>query len=285
MSVLGRRDLLKAAAALAVAGPLHTRRVQAQRRFSLGACDWSLGMRGKTEAFTIAKGLGLDGVQVSMGGVDDDLKLRRADVQQTYRDAAAATGVQIGGVALDVMNQVPYKSDPRTEPWVSDAIDVARTFGVRAILLAFFDKGDLRDDAAGQAEVIARLKRVAPKAEKSGVTLGIESWLSAADLMRILDAVGSPNVRVYYDLANSTQMGYDILAEIRQLGRERICEFHAKENGYLLGQGRINFPAVRKALDDIDYRGWLQIEGAVPKGQPIVESYQQNVRFMRTQFS
>jgi sugar phosphate isomerase/epimerase len=103
--------------------------------------------------------------------------------------------------------------------------------------------------------------------------------------MRMLDGVGSANVRVYYDLANSTQMGYDILAEIRQLGRERICEFHAKENGYLLGQGRINFPAVRRALDDIDYRGWLQIEGAVPKGQPIVESYQQNVRFLRSQFS
>ena len=86
--------------------------------------------------------------------------------------------------------------------------------------------------------------------------------------MRILDAVGSPDVRVYYDLANSTQMGYDILAEIRRLGRERICEFHAKENGSLLGQGRIDFPAVRKALDDIDYTGWLQIEGAVPKGRP-----------------
>jgi len=285
MRALGRRELLTAAAALVATGPRHASRVLAQRRFSIGACDWSLGMRGKTDALTIAKGLGLDGVQVSMGSVDDDLKLRRADVQQAYRDAAAATGVQIGGVALDVMNQVPYKSDPRTEQWVSDSIDVARAFGVRAILLAFFDKGDLRDDAAGQAEVVARLKRVAPKAEKSGVTLGIESWLSATDLMRMLDAIGSANVRVYYDLANSTQMGYDVLAEIRQLDRERICEFHAKENGYLLGQGRINFPAVRRALDDIDYRGWLQIEGAVPKGQPIVESYQQNVRFMRAQFS
>jgi sugar phosphate isomerase/epimerase len=183
------------------------------------------------------------------------------------------------------MNQVPYKSDPRTEQWVSDSIDVAHAFGVRAILLAFFDKGDLRGDPAGQAEVIARLKRVAPKAEKNGLILGIESWLSATDLIRILEAVASPNVRVYYDLANATQMGYDILAEIRQLGRERICELHAKENGYLLGEGRINFPAVRKALDEIDFRGWLQIEGAVPKGQPIIESYQQNVRFMRTHFS
>ncbi len=92
-------------------------------------------------------------------------------------------------------------------------------------------------------------------------------------------------MQVYYDVANSTQMGYDIAAEIRQLGRERICEFHAKENGFLLGQGKIDFPAVRRAIDDIGFTGWLQIEGAVPKGQPVAESYVENVRFMRRIFS
>jgi sugar phosphate isomerase/epimerase len=283
---LTRRQVLEAAAVAVGLGPAVARSAWAQRgRFRIGACDWSLGMRGRTEAFAVAKKLGLDGVQVSMGGVDNDLQLRRPDVQQAYREASAAAGVQIGGIALDVMNQVPYKSDSRTEQWVSDTVDVAKALGVRVVLLAFFDKGDLRDDPAGQAEVIRRLKAVAPKAEKSGVVLGIESWLSAVDLMRILDAVQSSGVRVYYDLANSTQMGYDILAEIRQLGRERICEFHAKENGFLLGQGRIDFPAVRKALDEIQYTGWLQIEGAVPKGAQTIESHEQNVRFMRTHFS
>ena len=281
-----RRQILEAAAISVGLGAAGARSARAQRtKFRIGACDWSLGMRGRTEAFAVAKKLGLDGVQVSMGGVDNDLQLRRPDVQQAYREASAAAGVQIGGIALDIMNQVPYKSDPRTEQWVSDTVDVAKALGVRVILLAFFDKGDLRDDPAGQAEVIRRLKAVAPRAEKNGVVLGIESWLNAADLMRILDAVGSQGVRVYYDLANSTQMGYDILAEIRQLGRERICEFHAKENGFLLGQGRIDFPAVRKALDAIEYTGWLQIEGAVPKGAQTIESHEQNVRFMRTHFS
>ena len=283
---LTRREILHSAAAAVGLGPAGMRGMLLQGgKFRIGACDWSIGMRARTEAFTVARQLGLDGVQVSMGGVDTDLQLRRPEVQRAYREASAASGVQIGGVALDVMNQVPYKSDPRTEQWVSDSVDVAHALGVRVILLAFFDKGDLRDDPAGQAEVIRRLKAVAPKAEKNGVVLGIESWLNAADLTRILDAVGSSSVRVYYDLANSTQMGYDILAEIRQLGRARICEFHAKENGALLGQGRIDFPAVRKVLDEIDYAGWLQIEGAVPKGSQIVESYQHNVQFMRKVFS
>ena len=278
--------LLKSTTALIAAGLLGgARDVFGQsKRFSIGACDWSIGMRGKVGAMSLARELGLDGAQVSMGSVETDLHLRQPEMQRAYRHAAEASGVRVGGVALDVMNQVPYKSDPRTEQWVSDSIDVARALNVRVVLLAFFDRGDLRNDAEGQAEVIRRLKRVARKAEDSGVVLGIESWLSAAELVRILDAVGSRNVQVYYDVANSTQMGYDVAAEIRQLGHERICEFHAKENGFLLGQGRIDFAAVRKAMDDINFSGWIQIEGAVPKGKPMLESYVENVKFMRTHF-
>lgn len=283
---LTRRDLLRAAAGLAGFETPGISPATAQaRRFRIGACDWSLGQRARTDALGVAKQLGLDGVQVSMGSVDNDLRLRRPEVQRAYREAAAAAGVRIGGIALDLMNQVPYKSDPRTEQWVADSIDVARALDVRVILLAFFEKGDLRGDPDGQAEVTSRLRRVAPRAERQGVVLGIESWLSAPEHLRILEAVGSPNAQVYYDLANSTQMGYDILAEIHQLGRDRICEFHAKENGALLGQGRIDFPRVRTAMDAIGYTGWIQIEGAVPKGQPLLESHTQNVRFMRTHFS
>jgi L-ribulose-5-phosphate 3-epimerase len=87
-------------------------------------------------------------------------------------------------------------------------------------------------------------------------------------------------VQVYYDVCNSTDRGYDIYAEIRKLGK-RICEFHAKENGSLLGHGNVDFHKVRAALDDIGYQGWIQIEGAVPAGQPMLESYQANCKFMR----
>ncbi len=281
-----RRELLQRAPALLGAGLAARTAATAAgaARFSIGACDWSLGMRARPGALEVARKLGLDGVQVSMGSLDNDLHLRRPEVQQAYRDAAAAAGLRVGGVALDLMNAVPYKSDPRTVQWVADSIDVAHALGVGVVLLAFFEKGDLRNDADGQAEVIRRLKTVAPRAEKQGVVLGIESWLSAPDHLRILEAVGSPAVQVYYDVANATQMGYDVPAEIRLLGRARICEFHAKENGFLLGQGRIDFPAVRRAIDDIGYTGWLQIEGAVPKGQPLFESHVQNARFMRGVF-
>lgn len=253
----------------------------ARRRFKVGACDWSLGKMGDPAAFDLAKQIGLDGVQVSLGTVADDLKLRRPEVQREYREAARRTGVEIASLAIGELNHVPFKSDPRTVEWVSDSIDVCRALGARVVLLAFFNKGDLRDDPAGVDEVVRRLKRLAPKAEKAGVVLGLESWLSGEAHLDILRRVGSRAVQVYYDCCNSHERGYDIYSEIRALGRKRICEFHFKENGALLGRGRVDYRKVRAAIEDIGYRGWVQIEGALPRGADLLESYRANCRFVR----
>lgn len=281
-----RRQFLAANAAAAFAlcapsgaGPAPT------RRFTIGACDWSIGKMADPAAFDVAKQIGLDGVQVSLGTAENDMHLRRPDVQQQYKDTAQKTGLEVLSLAIGELNNIPYKSDPRTIAWVSDSIDVCQALGCRVVLLAFFHHGDLRNDPAGIDETVLRLKDVAPKAEKAGVILGIESWLSAEDHMRIIDRVASPAVKVYYDVANSTERGYDIDKEIRWLGKQgQICEFHMKENGRLLGQGRVDFKKVRLAVDAIDYRGPMQIEGAVPAGGDIVESYTANLSFLRGLF-
>ena len=280
---LTRRDLLTASLAAAAFSPLrHRLAAGVEPRFQIGACDWSIGRQADPAAMELAKQVGLDGVQVSLGTLADDMHLRRPEVQQRYKDAANQSGVEVLSLAIGELNNIPYKSDPRTIPWVSDGIEVCRAMNCRVILLAFFHKNDLRDDKPGTDETVRRLKEVAPKAEKMGILLGIESWLSAEDHMRIIDRVGSPALKVYYDVANSTERGYDIFKEIRWLGRQgQICEFHMKENGALLGHGRIDFQKVRAALDDIGYRGPMQIEGAVPPGGKLVESYTANRGFLR----
>jgi len=149
---------------------------------------------------------------------------------------------------------------------------------------AVFGNGDIKGDRAKQDEVIRRLKKIAPQAEKAGVVLGIESWLNADDHLRILDGVGSPAIQVYYDVCNMTDQGYDICQEIRQLGKNRICQIHIKENGSLIGQGKVNLRPVRDAIADIGYRGWLVIEGATIRGKTLVECYQHNQKHLRTLF-
>ena len=159
------------------------------KQLSIGACDWSIGKSSDPAAFEVAKQIGLQGLMVNIGNLDNDFHLRKKEVQQTFLEASMNTGVEISSVALAELNQVPYKSDPRTIAWVRDSIDVAKALSVPVVLLAFFHNNDLRNDVKGTAEVIRRLREVMPRAEQLGITLGIESYLNAREHMEIIDKV------------------------------------------------------------------------------------------------
>ena len=81
------------------------------RWFKIGACEWNLG-RADPSSFDVAKKIGLDGVQVNMGNLANDMHLRKPAVQQAYLAAAKRTGLEIGSLAIGEMNRVPLKSDP-----------------------------------------------------------------------------------------------------------------------------------------------------------------------------
>ena len=280
-----RREVLKSSAGLlglSFLGAYEAFAMDKSLRFKIGACDWSIQKMSEIDAIKVGNKIGLDGVQISLGTLANNMHLRQTSIQQQYKNACSEYGMSIGGIAIGEMNNIPYKSDPRAEIWVSDSIDVAKKMNVNVVLLAFFHIGDLKNDMEGTQETIRRLKKVSKKAEDNGIILGIESWLSAEEHMEIINAVDSPNVQVYYDVANSNKMGYNIYDEIRWLGKKHICEFHAKENGYLLGQGRIDFEKVKKAIDDIKYEGWIQIEGAVPENADMFDSYVLNNKYLRS---
>ncbi|MDN3688843.1 sugar phosphate isomerase/epimerase family protein [Cyclobacterium jeungdonense] len=279
-----RRQLLKSMACLGVMATLDPVFADTRKRLpalSIGACDWSIGKTSDPEVFGLAREIGLDGVQVSLGTAQNDMHLRQKSVQLAYLEASREHGVAIASLAIGELNRVPYKSAPETEAWVSDSVEVAKALGCTNVLLAFFGEGDLREDPEGQAEVVRRLRKVAPKAEAVGVNLAIESWLSAEEHLKLIEAIGSPNVKVYYDVANATEMGYDIFREMELLGTEQICEIHFKENGNLLGQGKVDFKRVKSTLDKIGYKNWIIMEGALPKGAAILPAYQQNLQFVR----
>ena len=258
-----------------------------KKHFSIGACDWSLGKSSDPGAFELAKQIGLDGIMVNMGSEKNNLHLREKNVQQQWLDASRETGIKISSIAIGELNNVPYKSDPRTEQWVWDSVDTARNLHVPVVLLAFFHKNDLRNDAAGKKEVINRLKKVAPHAEKNGIILGIESYLNADEHLDIIDRVGSKNIKVYYDFRNTADAGFDTVKEFKKLDKEMVCELHIKENGFLLGKGTLDWTAIGNAVHEAGYYGdgWMQIEGAKPEGAAVIESYKHNLQFLKNIFS
>jgi L-ribulose-5-phosphate 3-epimerase len=281
-----RRTLLSRSAQAAVGLTFGSRlapllAAPASRWFKIGACDWSLGKEDPS-SFDVAKAIGLDGVQVSMGRASNDMHLRKKDVQKAFLDAAHRTGLEIGSLALGELNNVPLKSDPRAAEWLLDSVAVCKALGVKVCMPAFFGAGDLDPaDKPSMDRVIGVLKKAGALAEKAGIVIGIENYLSAEDNLKILDRVGSPAVAVYYDVGNSTDKGRDILKEIRLLGKN-ICEFHAKDGGDRLGKGRIDFRKVRKAIDDIGFSGWIQLETPAPKG--VLVDYKTDLAYLRDCF-
>ncbi|MPZ17148.1 MAG: TIM barrel protein [Luteitalea sp.] len=251
--------------------------------FKVGVTDWNLKQTLEIEAVSLAKRIGFDGVQVSIGrggeGAVTTLPLADASLQQQYLDASRKGSLPIASLCLDILHRNYLKNDPLGQRWVADSIPIAKAMGVRVVLLPFFGKGALTTttemDYVGDA-----LREVAPSADQAGVVLGLENTISARDNARIMERAKSPAILVYYDVGNSTKSGFNVIEEIRWLGSERICEIHLKDNPHYLGEGTIDFPGVVQALVEIGFDQWAQLETDSPSGD-VEADMGRNLGFIR----
>jgi L-ribulose-5-phosphate 3-epimerase len=184
---------------------------------------------------------------------------------------------------IGLFNSNPLVSEPRAPAWLEQSIDAAKDLGAGVILVAFFGKGDLlKDGQVKAAEVdvaVQRLKAAAPRAREAGVILAIENTLSARQNAAILDLIGESAVRIYYDVGNSTNKGYDVPAEIRFL-KDRIACLHFKDRDRYLGEGRIQFEPIAAAIREIGYQGWIVMETANPSKDATADA-RRNAAFIR----
>jgi len=270
MTLTRRESFRLCAAGLASAALFERERAAAfaaakPARFKVGVTDWNLKVEGKPESVALAKRLGFDGVQISIGVGTDRLPLSDPALQQQFLAESEREGLPLASVCLNVLHRNILKSDSLGQRWVADSIPIARNLGVKVILLPFFGKGALQT-AAEMDYVGDALREVAPAAEKAGVILGLEDTISARDNVRIMERTKSPAVLTYYDVGNSTKNGFNVVEEIRWLGAKRICEMHLKDNPHFLGKGTIDFPAVVAALADIGFTDWAELETECPTG-------------------
>jgi sugar phosphate isomerase/epimerase len=281
MLTITRRDFIgtgvRASVALATTGLLASPK-EAGVKFRVGVTDWNLKQEGKIESIALAKELGFDGVQVSIGKGTDKLPLSDPASQRMYLDESKRVGLPIESLCLEILHRNYLKLDPLGQRWVADSVPIARAMGVRVVLLPFFGKGAL-DTTAEMDRVGDILKEIAPTAEKAGVILGLEDTISARDNVRIADRTKSPAVLTYYDVGNSTKNGFDVVEEIRWLGGARICEVHLKDNPHYLGDGQIDFKAVVDALADVGFDGWAQLETDCPVS--VEADMRRNLKFIR----
>lgn len=277
--MVSRRNFLTSV----LAASLTSRMVFAERKkLRIGVTDWNLSLGAKTEAIPLAAKLGFDGIQVSFGRevVDGKLPTDNPEIISRYLDLARQFQIPIDGTCVDRLHDNGLKSDALGPKWVLDAIRLTKALEVKVLLLPFFGRWALQTKQ--EMDYVAdALHELAPEATKASVILGLEDTLSAADNVRIMERSKSESVLVYYDVGNSFKAGFDPPKEIRWLGKDRICQFHFKDNPHYLGEGSIQFPPIVEAVREIGFVGFANLETEAPS-KDLEADMTRNLNYIRS---
>jgi L-ribulose-5-phosphate 3-epimerase len=195
--------------------------------------------------------------------------------------ASKATGVRIHSVMNMDHWRFPLSSgDPalvnRSVAGMETSLRNAALWGADAVLLvpAVVDPSTSYQDAWTRSERVIR-ERLLPLARELKVVIAVEEvWnkflLSPLEFARYIDGFESPWLKAYFDVGNVLFYGYPE-DWIRTLG-PRIVKIHLKDfqvdrpNGRFswrnLGEGDIDWTAVRRALTDVGYAGYVTTEVA-----------------------
>lgn len=136
-------------------------------------------------------------------------------------------------------------------------IERGALLGCEKYVLPLFEHSELT--VANMEDYLSPLRAIADKAAENGIKVCLETILTGAELIDLVDRLDHPAITVVYDTGNRVAFGHDLPADIRLLGK-RISHVHIKDKNaanqnVLLGTGLVNFLTVFQALDDIGYDG------------------------------
>lgn len=121
------------------------------------------------------------------------------------------------------------------------------------------------------------LRRVAAEASRRNITLCLEvlnryeSFFlnTVAEGLSWLNEIHSPYVKLNLDTFHMNVEEDDFAAAIRQAGRQLGHLHCSASNRKRPGLGHIPWNGIRRALDEIDYQGWLVMECFVRSGNEV----------------
>lgn len=206
--------------------------------------------------FSLVKSAGFDGIEVAVREQHDPDELRAASV---------STGLPIHGVVNGSVNEL------------GPAIDRAAYFGADSVLVVAGRVTARNSYAKNYSDTQAALREAAPYAERHKVRLLIENvWndflYSPVEMARYVDEIQSEAVGVYFDTGNVSRYGWPeqwvpILGsrikklDVRDFSRTRMFnEGPLKGFDVALGEGEVDFEAIRRELNLIGFTGWATVE-------------------------
>jgi len=227
--------------------------------------------RPYAERFTIAREAGFDAIEMQT--------IAKEEEAAEIRDASRTTGLRIHSVMNMDHWRLPISSgDPEvvngSVKGMETSLRNAALWGADTVLLvpAVVDAKTSYKDAYTRSQAVIK-ERLLPLAKELKVVIAVEEvWnkflLSPLEFARYVDEFDSPQLRAYFDVGNVVLYAFP-QDWIRTLG-PRIVKIHLKDfnfdrqNGRFtwknIGEGDIDWPAVRQALADIQYSGYVTTE-------------------------
>ena len=114
--------------------------------------------------------------------------------------------------------------------------------------------------------------------------LALENTIKAEDNIKLLDMIGEPNVKVYFDTLNIVWTGDQPDVAIKKLGKDRIAQIHLKANAEFFDEAKQpeDFNKCFQAIVDSGYKGWLVLEqGVKRKVHTLDELLSHNLKFFK----
>jgi hexulose-6-phosphate isomerase len=226
---------------------------------------------GYFDKFKLAVDVGFQGIEI--GTISDP------GVAAEIKEAAAKAGLKIHGVMNADHWRYPLSSaDPeavnKSVAGMETSLRNAKLWGAEVVLLVpgVVNADTGYKDAWTRSQKVIK-ERILPLAQELKVVIGMEEvWnkflISPIEMARYVDEFNSPWVKAYLDVGNMLFYGFP-QDWIRTLG-PRICRVHVKdfkldrkESKYSwtnLGEGDVDWPAVRAALAEVKYEGWVTTE-------------------------
>ncbi|HZZ72127.1 MAG TPA: sugar phosphate isomerase/epimerase family protein [Pirellulales bacterium] len=230
------------------------------------------------EAFACARECGYTGIEFAPFTMNRDVRQISAAERTGVRRLLEANDLQAIGLHwLLAQTEGYYLTSPdrsvqtRTAAYLGDLAELCRDLGGSILVFGSPKQRNLLPGvthAAATDHAAAVLELALPALEACEVTIALEPLgpsegdflLTAAEAVKLIEQVGSPQVRLHLDTKAMSTEALPI-PEIIRAQRAVLHHFHANDpNRQGPGFGELDFHPILSALGEIDYRGWVSVE-------------------------
>ena len=227
-----------------------------------------------TARFAAVRTVGLDNAEFWNWANRDLDELKDAAFKNSIQITSMCIGTKDSELAAEFGKRALLCPDSGDvlEKVVEESIEAAFYLGVPALIITTGQERNDVSHAEQHKNVVTALRQAAPLFEKAGIMAVLEPlnilcdhkgyFLSSGyESFDIIREVGSPNVKLLYDVYHQQITDGNLIQNIRD-NIELIGHFHVADNPgrHEPGTGEINYKNVFTAIDELGYQGFIGLE-------------------------